>query len=73
MLLWVLGAGRDVLILALIIPLSLLLGLAGLYATGQSLNLMTLGAPGQHEHKHAQQVEHVQSGSLARACAGRHK
>ncbi len=43
-LLWVLGAGRGIWILALSIPLSLLLGIAGLYATGQSLNLMTLGA-----------------------------
>ena len=43
-LVWVLGAGRGVWILALSIPLSLLLGIAGLYATGQSLNLMTLGA-----------------------------
>jgi len=43
-LLWVLGTGRGVWILALSIPLSLLLGIAGLYATGHSLNLMTLGA-----------------------------
>ncbi len=43
-LLWVLGGGRGVWILALSIPLSLLLGIAALYATGQSLNLMTLGA-----------------------------
>lgn len=43
-LLWVLGAGRGIWILALSIPLSLLLAIAGLYATGQSLNLMTLGA-----------------------------
>ncbi len=43
-LLWVLGAGRGIWILALSIPLSLLLGIAGLYATGQSLNMMTLGA-----------------------------
>jgi cobalt-zinc-cadmium resistance protein CzcA len=43
-LLWVLGAGRGIWILALSIPLSLLLGIAGLYACGQSLNLMTLGA-----------------------------
>ena len=43
-LLWVLGGGRGVWILALSIPLSVLLGIAGLYATGQSLNLMTLGA-----------------------------
>jgi cobalt-zinc-cadmium resistance protein CzcA len=43
-LLWVLGAGQGVWVLAFSIPLSLLLGIAGLYATGQSLNLMTLGA-----------------------------
>lgn len=43
-LLWVLGAGRGIWALALSIPLSLLLGIAGLYAAGQSLNLMTLGA-----------------------------
>lgn len=44
LLLWVLGAGRGIWVLSLSIPLSLLLGIAGLYATGQSLNLMTLGA-----------------------------
>ncbi len=43
-LLWALGAGRGIWILSLSIPLSLLLGIAGLYAAGQSLNLMTLGA-----------------------------
>lgn len=43
-LLWVLGAGRGIWILVLSIPLSLLLGIAGLYAAGQSLNLTTLGA-----------------------------
>lgn len=43
-LLWMLGGGRGVWVLAFSIPLSLLLGIAGLYATGQSLNLMTLGA-----------------------------
>ena len=43
-LLWVLGGGRGVWILALSIPLSVLLGIACLYAFGQSLNLMTLGA-----------------------------
>ncbi len=43
-LLWVLGSGRGVWILALSIPLSVLLGIACLYAFGQSLNLMTLGA-----------------------------
>lgn len=43
-LIWVLGGGRGVWVLAFSVPLSLLLGIAGLYATGQSLNLMTLGA-----------------------------
>ncbi|MHB2007490.1 MAG: efflux RND transporter permease subunit [Acidobacteriaceae bacterium] len=43
-MLWLLGAGRGIWILAFSIPLSLLLGIAGLYALGQSLNLMTLGA-----------------------------
>uniref|UniRef100_A0A7V5CSQ4 Efflux RND transporter permease subunit n=1 Tax=Acidobacterium capsulatum TaxID=33075 RepID=A0A7V5CSQ4_9BACT len=43
-LLAVLGAGRGIWILALSIPLSLLLGIAGLYATGHTLNLLTLGA-----------------------------
>ncbi len=41
---WVLGAGRGIWVLAFSIPLSLLIGIAGLYAAGQSLNLMTLGA-----------------------------
>ena len=41
---WVLGAGRGIWALALSIPLSLLLAIAGLYLAGQSLNLMTLGA-----------------------------
>lgn len=43
-LLWILGAGRGIWILALSIPLSLLLAIGGLYAGGQSLNLLTLGA-----------------------------
>jgi multidrug efflux pump subunit AcrB len=43
-LFWVLGAGRGIWVLAFSIPLSLLFGIAGLYAAGQSLNLMTLGA-----------------------------
>jgi cobalt-zinc-cadmium resistance protein CzcA len=43
-MLWVLGAGRGIGVLALSIPLSLLLAIAGLYALGQSLNLITLGA-----------------------------
>jgi cobalt-zinc-cadmium resistance protein CzcA len=44
MLAFFLGAGREVWILALTIPLSLLVGIAVLYALGQTLNLMTLGA-----------------------------
>ena len=43
-LLWVLGAGRGIWMLALSIPLSLLMGIAALYEAGQSLDLMTLGA-----------------------------
>ena len=43
-LFWVLGAGRGVWALAASIPLSLLLAVAGLYWSGQSLNLLTLGA-----------------------------
>jgi cobalt-zinc-cadmium resistance protein CzcA len=43
-LFWVLGAGRGIWTLALSIPLSLLIAIAGLYAAGQSLDLMTLGA-----------------------------
>lgn len=43
-LFWVLGAGRGIWVLALSIPLSLALGIAALYAAGQNLNLMTLGA-----------------------------
>ncbi len=43
-LIWILGAGRGIWTLAFSIPLSLILGIAGLYATGQSLDLMTLGA-----------------------------
>ncbi len=43
-LFWILGAGRGLWTLALSIPLSLLMGIAGLYALGQSLDLMTLGA-----------------------------
>ncbi|MDA3913636.1 efflux RND transporter permease subunit [Oleiagrimonas sp.] len=43
-LFWVLGAGRGIWVLALSIPLSLLLAIAALHATGHSLNLMTLGA-----------------------------
>ncbi len=40
----VLGAGSGVWVLALSIPLSVALAIAGLYALGQDLNLMTLGA-----------------------------
>jgi len=43
-LLWALGGDRDTWILALSIPTSLLMGVAALYAAGQSLDLMTLGA-----------------------------
>ncbi len=43
-LFWILGAGRGIWTLAISIPLSLLMGIAGLYAARQSLNLMTLGA-----------------------------
>lgn len=43
-MLWVLGAGGGVWILVISIPLSLLMGIAGLYSAGETLNLMTLGA-----------------------------
>ncbi|OYW06100.1 MAG: acriflavine resistance protein B, partial [Acidobacteria bacterium 37-65-4] len=43
-LFWLLGLHRGVWILALSIPMALLMGIAGLHATGQSLNLLTLGA-----------------------------
>ncbi len=43
-ILFVLGAGSGAWLLAFSIPISLLLAVAGLYAAGQSLNLMTLGA-----------------------------
>ncbi|PMS14571.1 AcrB/AcrD/AcrF family protein [Trinickia dabaoshanensis] len=43
-LLWVLGAGRAIVTLALSIPLSLALAIALLHAFGEDLNLMTLGA-----------------------------
>ncbi|HVA67603.1 MAG TPA: efflux RND transporter permease subunit [Elusimicrobiota bacterium] len=43
-LLWVLGGSRDTWVLALSIPMSLLMGVAGLYFSGQGLDLMTLGA-----------------------------
>ncbi len=43
-LFWVLGAGRGIWVLAFSIPLTLALTTAALYATGQDLNLMTLGA-----------------------------
>ncbi|MDE2492155.1 MAG: efflux RND transporter permease subunit [Elusimicrobia bacterium] len=43
-LVWALGGSLDTWILALSIPLSLLMGIAALYAAGQSLDLMTLGA-----------------------------
>jgi multidrug efflux pump subunit AcrB len=43
-LVWILGTGRGIWTLAFSIPLSLALGIAWLYAAGQSLDLMTLGA-----------------------------
>lgn len=43
-LFWILGARPGVWMLALSIPLALLLAIAGLYALGQTLNLLTLGA-----------------------------
>jgi heavy metal efflux system protein len=43
-LFWLLGIHRGVWILALSIPVALLTGIACLYALGQSLNLLTLGA-----------------------------
>lgn len=43
-LLWVLGAGRGIWVLACSIPLSLLMAITALNLAGQSLNLMTLGA-----------------------------
>ncbi len=43
-ILFVLGVGSGAWLLALSLPVSLLLGIAGLHAAGQSLNLMTLGA-----------------------------
>ena len=43
-LFWVLGAGRGIWVLAVSIPLSLVIGIAALYDTGQDLNLITLGA-----------------------------
>ncbi|MEJ2690423.1 MAG: efflux RND transporter permease subunit, partial [Deltaproteobacteria bacterium] len=43
-LFWILGAGRGIWMLALSIPVSLLTAVAGLYALGRSLDLMTLGA-----------------------------
>ncbi|HDR9317950.1 TPA: efflux RND transporter permease subunit [Burkholderia vietnamiensis] len=43
-LFWMLGAGRGIWAVALSIPLSLLVGVAGLYLAGQTLNLLTFGA-----------------------------
>ncbi len=43
-LFWILGLHRGVWVLALSIPVSLLIGIAGLHLAGQSLNLLTLGA-----------------------------
>lgn len=44
MLFLIMGVHRGVWVLALSVPMALLMGIAGLYATGQSLNLLTLGA-----------------------------
>ncbi len=41
---WILGWQRHTAILAISIPVSLLLAIGGLYAIGQTLNLLTLGA-----------------------------
>ena len=43
-LVWLLGRRQGVGVLALSIPTALLLAIGGLYALGQSLNLLTLGA-----------------------------
>lgn len=43
-LVWLLGRHHGVAVLALSIPTSILLAIGGLYALGQSLNLLTLGA-----------------------------
>lgn len=43
-LFFILGAGRSVFILAITIPLSLLLAVAGLYWSGHTLNILTLSA-----------------------------
>ncbi len=43
-LFWILGLHRGVWVLALSIPLSLVIGIAGLHVAGQTLNLITLGA-----------------------------
>ncbi len=41
---WLLGLNRSIAVLAISIPFALLLAIAGLYAFGQTLNLLTLGA-----------------------------
>ncbi len=43
-LMWLLGRHRGMSVLALSIPTAMLLAIGGLYAMGQTLNLMTLGA-----------------------------
>ncbi len=43
-LIWILGRHHGVGVLALSIPMALLFAIGGLYALGQSLNLITLGA-----------------------------
>ena len=44
MLFLIMGVHRGVWVLALSVPMALLIGIAGLYITGQTLNLLTLGA-----------------------------
>src|SRR6185437_15973993 len=43
MILLFLGSWRNTVVVAISIPLSIFAGVAGLYMTGQSINLMTLG------------------------------
>ncbi|HAJ93033.1 MAG TPA: AcrB/AcrD/AcrF family protein [Gammaproteobacteria bacterium] len=44
MLFLIMGVHRGVWVLALSVPMALLIGIAGLYISGQTLNLLTLGA-----------------------------
>ena len=43
MILFFLGSWRNTVIVSLSIPLSIVAGVAGLFLTGQTINLMTLG------------------------------